>query len=154
MKAVLLEGLREADERSEEVRRAEADLRSERAAADEEGRALDAERQPFEAALEAWRSAKSRGELDDLKGFYSSRFQNQGRDLTQWWPRVEGELRSAGAARDLQLKEVSMLRWRDSQDTMVVTFGEVAQGQTRGVTKRQYWTRERDQWKIFFEGNT
>ncbi|MDT4872310.1 hypothetical protein FQZ97_1074870 [compost metagenome] len=115
---------------------------------------LDAERQPFEAALEAWRSAKSQGQLDDLKGFYSSRFQNQGRDLAQWWPRVEGELRSAGAARDLQLKEVSMLRWRDNQDTMVVTFGEVAQGQTRGVTKRQYWARERDQWKIFFEGNT
>lgn len=115
---------------------------------------LDAERQPFEAALEAWRSAKSQGQLEDLKGFYSSRFQNQGRDLAQWWPRVEGELRSAGAARDLQLKEVSMLRWRDSQDTMVVTFGEVAHGQTRGVTKRQYWARERDQWKIFFEGNT
>jgi L,D-transpeptidase YnhG len=115
---------------------------------------LDAERQSFEAALEAWRSAKSQGQLDDLKGFYSNRFQNQGRDFSQWWPRVEGELRSAGAARDLQLKEVSMLRWRDSQDTMVVTFGEVAQGQTRGVTKRQYWARERDQWKIFFEGNT
>ena len=45
-----------------------------------------------------------------------------------------------------------MLRWKDSQDTMVVTFGEVASGQSRGVTRRQYWTREREQWKIFFEG--
>jgi L,D-transpeptidase YnhG len=28
----------------------------------------------------------------------------------------------------------------------------VAVGKSRGVTKRQYWTRERDQWKIFYEG--
>ena len=38
-------------------------------------------------------------------------------------------------------------------DTRVVTFGEVAAGQTRGVTKRQYWIRENDRWTIFFEGN-
>jgi len=35
---------------------------------------------------------------------------------------------------------------------MVVTFGEVAAGQSRGVTKRQYWVREQDRWTIFFEG--
>jgi L,D-transpeptidase YnhG len=33
-----------------------------------------------------------------------------------------------------------------------VTFGELQAGQSRGVTKRQYWARERDEWKIFFEG--
>lgn len=47
----LLESLLAADERSEEVRKAEADLRSERAAAEEEGRALDAERQRLEAEI-------------------------------------------------------------------------------------------------------
>ncbi len=113
--------------------------------------ALDADRQQFEAALEAWRSLKSQGKLSELKGFYSDRFRSQGRDLAQWWPRVEGEIRSSGQ-RELALKDVSMLRWRDTEDTMVVTFGEVAMGQTRGSTKRQYWMRESDQWKIFFEG--
>lgn len=113
--------------------------------------ALDGERRAFENALDAWRLVKGRGDLDRLKGFYSSRFANQGRDLAQWWPRVESDARASGA-RDLQLKDVSILRWRDRDDTMVVTFGEVALGQTRGVTKRQYWMRERDQWKIFFEG--
>ncbi|MDP2418885.1 MAG: L,D-transpeptidase [Hydrogenophaga sp.] len=113
--------------------------------------ALNAERQPFEAALEAWRSLKSQGNLSELKGLYSSRFRSQGRDLAQWWPRMEGEIRT-NSQRELQLKDVSMLRWRDTEDTMVVTFGEVAAGQTRGVTKRQYWMRESDQWKIFFEG--
>jgi hypothetical protein len=35
----------------------------------------------------------------------------------------------------------------------VVTFGEVPVGQTSGVTRRQYWIREGNDWRIFFEGN-
>jgi hypothetical protein len=114
--------------------------------------ALDTTRQQFEASLEAWRSAKGQGDLQQLKAFYSDRFQNQGRNLAQWWPKVENEVRSGAVQRGVELKDLSVLQWRDTQDTMVVTFGEVANGQTRGVTKRQYWMRERDQWKIFFEG--
>jgi len=114
--------------------------------------ALDAERQQFEATLEAWRSAKGQGKLEQLKGFYSNRFQSQGSDLAQWWPRAEAEVRSGMGAQGLEIKDLSVLQWRDTQDTMVVTFGEVALGQSRGVTKRQYWARERNQWKIFFEG--
>jgi hypothetical protein len=114
--------------------------------------ALDTERQDFEAALEVWRVAKSEGNLGQIKGFYSCRFQNQGRDLAQWWPQVESQLSPAKGSRELQLKELSLLRWRDAQDTMVVTFGEVPLGQSRGVTRRQYWALERDQWKIFSEG--
>ena len=44
------------------------------------------------------------------------------------------------------------MRWTDSTDTMVVTFGELVQGAKSGTTKRQYWTRQDNQWKIFFEG--
>ena len=113
--------------------------------------ALKTDREQFEAALEDWRHAKSQGDLNRLKDFYSERFQNQGRDLAQWWPRMEDEVRGTGV-RELQLKDLSLLRWRDREETMVVTFGEVAAGNTRGMTKRQYWMRERDQWKIFFEG--
>ncbi len=114
--------------------------------------ALAAERRQFEAALDAWRQARSAGDLDVLKGFYAGHFMSQGRDLAQWWPRVESEFRARGA-RELQLKDVSLLHWRDEEDTMVVTFGEVASGQSRGVTRRQYWTRDQDRWSIFFEGN-
>ena len=45
-----------------------------------------------------------------------------------------------------------MLRWTDAADTMVVTFGEVADGSRSGPTRRQYWERQRGQWKIFYEG--
>ena len=115
---------------------------------------LDTERQRFEAALQAWRDAKAQGNLPQLQAFYSERFRHQGRDLAQWWPKVEEEVRTArgNGVQGLELKDLSLLQWRDKQDTMVVTFGEVAMGQSRGVTKRQYWARENDQWKIFFEG--
>lgn len=113
--------------------------------------ALSSDREQFEGVLEAWRRSRSEANLAELKGFYSSRFSNQGRDLAQWWPRVEGELRSSGP-RELAIKDLSVLRWSDTEDTRVVTFGEVAAGQTRGVTKRQYWVRENDRWTIFFEG--
>lgn len=113
--------------------------------------ALALDRGQFESVLESWRQTRSAGDANALKGFYSSRFLNQGRDLAQWWPRVESELRSNGS-REIQLKDVSVLRWRDQDDTLVVTFGEVAMGQSRGVTRRQYWTREQDRWTIFFEG--
>ncbi|MDO9434359.1 murein L,D-transpeptidase family protein [Hydrogenophaga sp.] len=113
--------------------------------------ALAGERAQFETVLNDWRRARSEGNLDELKGFYSPRFANQGRDLAQWWPRVEEELRG-GKARELNIKDLSVLRWQDQEDTMVVTFGEVAVGQSRGVTKRQYWVREQNRWSIFFEG--
>lgn len=114
--------------------------------------ALDEDRRVFEASLEAWRKAKSDGQADQLRTFYATQIQGV-KDAGQGWSRIEAELRSSRRnPKDLQLKDVSMLRWKDSQDTMVVTFGEVASGQIRGVTRRQYWARERDQWKIFFEG--
>ncbi|MDR7092712.1 L,D-transpeptidase family protein [Hydrogenophaga laconesensis] len=112
---------------------------------------LAEDREQFQSVLEAWRQARGAGKADELKAFYSTRFMHQGRDLSQWWPRVEGELRANGG-RELQMKDLSVLHWRDQDDTMVVTFGEVAVGQSRGVTKRQYWVREQNRWTIFFEG--
>jgi len=110
------------------------------------------QRTRFEATLEAWREARSTADAQRLRAFYSPRFRAQGRDLQAWWPRTESELRTRGA-RDIDLKELSILNWQDSENTMVVTFGEVPQGSSRGVTRRQYWILENDRWQIFFEGN-
>jgi murein L,D-transpeptidase YafK len=113
--------------------------------------ALDLDRQQFQESLEAWRSLKSAGDLEQLKSLYSDRFTIQGQNLADWWPRVESEVKSKGS-RELQIKDLSVLQWRDQDQTMVVTFGEVAEGARRGTTKRQYWIREDAQWKIFYEG--
>lgn len=106
---------------------------------------------PFEDALAAWQNAKSSGDVDHVLSFYSTDFNSYGKTLTDWTPALRSELdKVRGHA--IQLKDLSFLRWTDAADTMVVTFGEVADGTRTGPTKRQYWGRQGNQWKIFFEG--
>jgi len=107
--------------------------------------------QPFETTLHAWRNAKTAGDVGQILSFYTPDFTSNGKTLTQWTPTLKAEL-SKVQGRTIQLKDVSYLRWTDTADTMVVTFGEVADGTRTGLTKRQYWMRQGDQWKIFFEG--
>lgn len=105
----------------------------------------------FEDVLQAWRSAKASGDLARTLDFYTPDFSANGKSLAEWTPLLRTELDKA-RGRGIQLKDLSMLRWTDSADTMVVTFGEVAEGAKTGPTKRQYWVRQGQQWKIFFEG--
>jgi hypothetical protein len=116
-----------------------------------EPRNIRSEGKPFEDALHAWRNAKTAGDLDQILSFYTPDFTSNGKTLAQWTPVLKGEL-SKAQGRTIALKDVSYLRWTDSADTMVVTFGEVAEGTRTGWTKRQYWVRQSNQWKIFFEG--
>jgi murein L,D-transpeptidase YafK len=116
-----------------------------------EPRSIRSEGKPFEDALHAWRNAKTAGDLDQILSFYTPDFTSNGKTLAQWMPVLKGEL-SKVQGRTIELKDVSYLRWTDSADTMVVTFGEVAEGTRTGWTKRQYWVRQSNQWKIFFEG--
>lgn len=113
--------------------------------------AARAESKPFEEALHAWRNAKTSGDVNQLLTFYSNDFNSNGKSLEQWKPTLQSEITKV-QGRTLQLKDVSLLRWTDAADTMVVTFGEVADGTKTGWTKRQYWSRQGAQWKIFFEG--
>ncbi|MEY4978241.1 MAG: hypothetical protein RLZZ352_511 [Pseudomonadota bacterium] len=112
---------------------------------------LRLEHQVFQTELERWRTAKASAELGGLRAFYSDNFRSQGRDLSQWWPKIESEIRHQGS-REIELKDISVLQWHDSDETMVVTFGEIVKGQSRGSTRRQYWMKESDGWKIIFEG--
>ena len=106
----------------------------------------------FEEALNGWSSAKSSGDMAKLMIWYSSDFNSYSKNLADYTPAIQAEVKKLGG-RSLQLKDLSYMLWTDSNDTMVVTFGEVAQGARSGQTKRQYWTRQAGQWKIFFEGN-
>jgi len=107
--------------------------------------------QALEAVLNAWRHAKSSGNLTRTLGFYASDFNSQGKPL-QVWAQVLREEMPRLQGRELALKDLSILSWKDAQETAVVTFGEVAAGAVSGPVRRQYWMREKDQWKIFFEG--
>jgi L,D-transpeptidase YnhG len=112
---------------------------------------IQAANKPFEAALKAWQSAKSSGDMARLLSWYTPDFTSYGKTLAQWTPSLQAEMKKLDA-RSVELKDVSYLHWTDSNDTMVVTFGEVPQGAKTGQTKRQYWMRQGDHWKIFFEG--
>ena len=116
-----------------------------------EPRNIRAEGKPFEDALHAWRNAKTAGNVDQILSFYTQDFNSNGKTLAEWMPVLKTEL-SKVQGRTIELKDVSYLHWTDSADTMVVTFGEVAEGTKTGLTKRQYWMRQGNQWKIFFEG--
>jgi murein L,D-transpeptidase YafK len=112
---------------------------------------MRADGKPFEETLYAWRNAKTAGDINQLLSFYTPDFTSNGKTLNQWTPVLKSEMASV-QGRTIQLKDVSYLRWTDTSDTMVVTFGEVAEGVRYGLTKRQYWMRDGTKWKIFFEG--
>lgn len=111
---------------------------------------LDAERQHFTQVLESWRQARSAGDLQRLQSLYSERFFNGDKDAARRWRRLQAELRPG---QPVQIQDASVLKWQDNEETMVVTFGVATSGQQRRVMRRQYWTRENGQWKIFYEGN-
>jgi len=106
---------------------------------------------PFEDVLTAWQNAKSSGNMNQVLSFYSPDFNSHGKTLREWMPTLRSELDKV-RGRAIELKDLSLLHWTDSADTMVVTFGEVTDGTRNGPTKRQYWTRLGNHWKIFFEG--
>jgi L,D-transpeptidase YnhG len=113
---------------------------------------LQTERQNFEAVLNAWLEAKNKGQLYKLRLFYANHFNHKGTDLRRWWPQLEREMQ-ANENREVTLQTLSMLHWRDNEDTMVVSYSEFSEGQRRATDKRQYWVRENGRWKIFSEGS-
>jgi len=112
---------------------------------------IQADNKSFEDALKAWQSAKSSGDMTRLMAWYTPDFTSNGKTLAQWTPTLQAELKKLDG-RSVEVKDLSYLRWTDANDTMVVTFGELAQGAKTGQTKRQYWIRQGSQWRIFFEG--
>ncbi len=114
--------------------------------------ALQADAKSFGETLQVWRQAKSAGDMARLGSLYSPDFTSFGKTLAEWTPGLQKELKLL-RGREVQMKDISYLRWTDSAGTMVVTFGEVVKGARTGRTKRQYWARQGSQWKIFFEGD-
>ena len=112
---------------------------------------VQADNRHFNDVLQSWRNAKASGDVNRLLSFYTPDFTVNGKTLSEWTPMLKVEL-SRGRGRDVEMKDLSVLRWTDSADTMVVTFGEVPTGARTGPVKRQYWVRQGPQWKIFYEG--
>jgi len=113
---------------------------------------IEAERKAFETVLDSWRSAKTEGDMQRLLGFYAPDFQGHKKASLEEWSKVLHTEARALQGREIELKDKAFLRWTDTVDTMVVTFGEVAEGARTGPVKRQFWARRGKHWQIFFEG--
>ncbi len=114
---------------------------------------LDLDSTAFAVHLENWRNAKSRGNASQVMAFYTNDFSSYGKNLALWNKNIDNEIQQA-KGKNFGLSNVSLLAWRDKDDTMIVTFDETLSGSVRPITKRQYWTKDKDgkTWKIFFEG--
>ncbi len=111
----------------------------------------ESQRRSLNNMIEGWRVARSSGDVNRLMSFYSSQFANGTKDLTQWRQLLEKET-TQQHGRPFQIKDLAILGWKDKSDILVVTFGEIADGQRTGAVKRQYWGKEGGLWKIFYEG--
>ena len=111
----------------------------------------DQDRRNVRNLIEGWRMARASGDVNRLMSFYSPQFSNGAYDYMQWRIAVTKEV-GQQRARGFQLKDLAILGWKDKRDLLVVTFGEVANGQRVGAVKRQYWGKEGGLWKIFYEG--
>lgn len=110
----------------------------------------DAEAEPLRRQILAWRDARAQGDLVRWQSFYLPDAVRTGR-LARRHPSLRDELAHAGTQPAIELKELSVLRWRDGQDLMLASFGEVAQGARTGALRRQYWLHSAQGWKIFHE---
>ncbi|CAN5324947.1 hypothetical protein BH10PSE18_BH10PSE18_20830 [soil metagenome] len=108
----------------------------------------------FNDVLNAWRDARTHDDVAQLKAFYAGDAQPA---LPKATPAPKGRRSNEpvdARVRPLELKDVSFLHWKDTEDTMVVTFGEVREGEKTGRNRRQYWLRQGREWKIFQEDLT
>jgi murein L,D-transpeptidase YafK len=108
------------------------------------------EAQSFTNAINSWKETRAAGNEAQLKKFYLPDFQRISKKSTEGISAVDDEVKYAQGKR-VQLKDLSYLHWRDSEDTMVVTFGEVFEGEKSGRSRRQYWLRQGSEWKLFHE---
>jgi murein L,D-transpeptidase YafK len=109
------------------------------------------QRRSLQNLLEGWRVARASGDINRLLAFYSPQFASGSKDLQQFKVQMERDVQ-VQRGKMLQLKDLAILGWKDKSDILVVTFGEVGEGQRTGTVKRQYWGKEGGLWKIFFEG--
>jgi murein L,D-transpeptidase YafK len=108
------------------------------------------ESQSITSAINGWKEARAAGNEAQLKKFYLPDFQRSSKKATEGIAAVDDEVKYAQGKR-VQLKDLSYLHWRDGDDTMVVTFGEVFEGDKSGRSRRQYWLRQGSEWKLFHE---
>jgi tetratricopeptide (TPR) repeat protein len=103
------------------------------------------------ALVESWRQARMQADPSRLLGLYARSFDNGLQGWAEWQRQLAKETAS-GTGRERELLDLTILDNADGSDALFITFREVLRGSASGNQRRQYWARERGQWKIFSEG--
>jgi murein L,D-transpeptidase YafK len=115
--------------------------------------ALESERADLAAALEQWRADWQSRDTERYLAHYSQRFGTKGQDYAAWAAHKR-KVNSAKAWIKVGLGRVTMLRYPNERDVVVVTFDQDyrSNGLSNVMKKRQYWVKEGARWKILYEG--
>lgn len=114
--------------------------------------ALQAEREKARALVETWRLARTMADMRQLGTLYARHFDNGETGVDGWRTRLTHELQRLGA-REREITDLTVLAWHEKGDNLIVDFTEVTPGAGLAPQRRrQYWSRESGQWKIFSEG--
>lgn len=107
----------------------------------------------FKPALDQWLQARNGRDPEALKVHYSPRYEQDGMGLAQVWPRLAQT--TLGYSQTQPLELVSVLNWKDQDNTMVVTMKDPNQTHPQGAAYlRLYWQKENGQWRLVFQGAT
>ncbi len=108
-------------------------------------------RTEFRALLSDWMTAWSEGDRFALQSFYSTDFlSGKGRHAAS--RHALRLLKAQPLARRIDIKNVSIFRWKRESEVTVVNFTEIVAGRASGLAKRQYWGLEQGRWVMFFDG--
>ena len=115
--------------------------------------ALESERAGLAAALEQWRADWQNRDTERYLAHYSQRFASQGQDYAAWAAHKR-KVNAAKAWIKVGLGRVTMLRYPNERDVVVVTFEQDyrSNGLSNVMKKRQYWMKEGGRWRILYEG--
>jgi murein L,D-transpeptidase YafK len=113
--------------------------------------AIEPQKQQFTQLLRQWADTKQMGTPSSFARFYADDFWADGKDLSAFMVASTPEISRINGRR-VEVEDLSLIGWTDSEETMVTTFGEVVTGSKGGRTVRQYWQRRAGTWKIVYEG--
>jgi hypothetical protein len=113
--------------------------------------AIEPQKQQFTQLLRQWADTKQMGTPSSFARFYADDFWADGKDVGAFMVAYTPEISRINGRR-VEVEDLSLIGWTDSEETMVTTFGEVVTGSKGGRTVRQYWQRRAGTWKIVYEG--
>jgi murein L,D-transpeptidase YafK len=115
---------------------------------------MAAQKEDLAQAMEAWRRAWESQDTDRYLGYYSHDFFSPDRNY-DGWAQEKRRIQSAGIKASIRLSNISMFRYPDvRQQMVVVSFDQQYNNGSlnNAMHKRQYWVLENGRWKILYEG--